>query len=180
MILLHLFFSFLKIGFLGFGGGYAFLPLIQEETIKQGYLSASEFANLLALAEMTPGPLALNTASYVGMKTAGLLGGLIASVSVSLPGLIVCVLMFWLMNLPHFAWWKKSLRGLRPTLAALIVAAAVKIFSNDWPIGYFNLLPVGLLFTSIFFYHGMRVHPAIVVLGAGLSGAVLYYLGIKF
>ncbi len=180
MIYLRLFFSFLKIGFLGFGGGYAFLPLIQEEAVQQGYLSSSEFANLLALAEMTPGPLALNTASYVGMKSAGILGGILASVSVSLPGLVACILMFWLMNLPAFDWWKKGLVGLRPTLAALIVTAAVKIFLNDWPIDDFNVLPIALLLASILTYHWLRVHPALVVLGAGFLGACLYVIGVQF
>jgi len=178
MIYLNLFLSFFKIGILGLGGGYAFLPLIQEEAVNQGYINPHDFANLLALAEMTPGPLALNTASYVGMKTAGIPGSLIASFSVVLPGLLLGLLFFWLMNKPKFEWWRKSLVHLRPTLAALIVYAGVKIFLTDWEAPNSEMMIILLFLVSLTAYLWFKIHPALVILFAGVFGTILFFGGV--
>lgn len=178
MIFLRLFWSFFKIGVLGFGGGYAFLPLIQEESLAQGFLTGDEFSTLLALAEMTPGPLALNTASFVGMKTAGWAGALLASVSVTLPGVLACLILLWLTNLPRFDWWRQSLQGLRPTLVALILYAAARIVAGDWLEESRTAWKLAILSGSILAAAWFKAHPALVVLGAGVLGAAMFFVGV--
>ena len=82
MIYLKLLFSFIKIGLFSFGGGYAMIPLIQREIEVNGWISSSEFVDIIAIAEMTPGPIAVNSATFVGYKTAGLLGSVVATIEI--------------------------------------------------------------------------------------------------
>ena len=89
MIYLRLFFSFFKIGLFSFGGGYAMIPMIQKEIEINGWLAASEFVDIIAIAEMTPGPIAINSATFVGYKTAGFFGGMVATMGVALPSIIL-------------------------------------------------------------------------------------------
>jgi len=93
MIYWLLFWTFFKIGAVSFGGGYAMIPLMQEELEALGWMDAEEFANILAVSEMTPGPLATNTATYVGAKTAGVLGSMAATLGVALPSLVIITLV---------------------------------------------------------------------------------------
>ncbi len=180
MIYLRLFLSFLKIGALGFGSGYAFLPLIQEEAVSQGYVTAKEFANLLAVAEMTPGPMALNTATFVGAKTAGFFGGLVSTLGVTLPSLILCAFALWLLKKPSAKFVKDALASLRPTIAAMILFAALSIFLLDWPgpEGNLNVWTVILLAGSMASYYWLKFQPIIIVGLAGVIGVVLFFSGI--
>lgn len=91
MILIELFISFFKVGIVGFGGGYAMIPLIQSQVISHNWLSQVEFLQILAIAEMTPGPVSINTATYVGFKTSGLLGAAISTLGVAAPSLIILI-----------------------------------------------------------------------------------------
>lgn len=88
MIYLKLFLSFVKIGLFSFGGGYAMIPLIQKEIESHGWLTPSQFIDIIAIAEMTPGPIAINSATFVGYNTAGFLGGAVATFGVALPSLV--------------------------------------------------------------------------------------------
>ena len=91
MIYIQLFLSFLQVGALSFGGGYAAMPLIQEQVVNlHSWLSMSEFTNLITIAEMTPGPIAVNSATFVGMQIAGILGAIIATLGCILPSCITC------------------------------------------------------------------------------------------
>lgn len=180
MIYLRLFLSFLKIGLLGFGGGYAFLPLIQEEAVSQEYVTSQEFANLLAIAEMTPGPMALNTATFVGAKTAGFWGSLMATIGVTLPSLVLSVLAVWLLQKPAAKLVRDGLAALKPTIVALILFAALTIFLVDWPgpKGYHSIWTVILFSSSIGAYFWLKAHPVLIVGIAGMAGAILYYAGV--
>ena len=90
MIYLQLFVSYLKIGFFGFGGGYAMLSLIQNEIVEQrGWITVSQFADIVAISQMTPGPIAINSATYIGYTVAGFWGSVVATVAVCLPALTV-------------------------------------------------------------------------------------------
>ncbi len=93
MIFLDLFLSFFKIGLFSFGGGYAMIPLIQKEITRNGWITPSEFVDIIAIAEMTPGPIAVNSATFVGYKTAGLFGGLVATIGVALPSAMLIFLI---------------------------------------------------------------------------------------
>ena len=93
MILLDLFLTFFKIGAFTFGGGYAMLPLIQEEVIANGWLAEKEIINFIAVSESTPGPFAINISTYIGSEMAGILGAICATLGVILPSLIIIILV---------------------------------------------------------------------------------------
>ena len=139
MIYLQLFFSYLKIGFFGFGGGYAMLSLIQSEVVvKYGWLSAVQLQDIVAISQMTPGPIAINSATYVGYAVTGnVMGSFIATFAVSLPPLTLMVLIaHFYRKLHKNPFMKGILTWLRPMTVGLIGAAAL-LFANgqtfvDW------------------------------------------------
>ena len=115
MIYIQLFLSFLQVGALSFGGGYAAMPLIQEQVVNlHSWLSMSEFTNLITIAEMTPGPIAVNSATFVGMQIAGILGAIIATLGCILPSCIIVTLLAYV----YMKYRNMSL--LQGTLASLI------------------------------------------------------------
>ena len=126
MTLLQLLLSFLQIGLLSIGGGYAALPIIQDQVVvMHGWLSMREFADILT---MTPGPIAINAASFVGTKIAGLPGALVASLGVVLPSfIIVLTLSFLYYKYRQLDAIQAVLKGLRPAVVALIASAGVSL-----------------------------------------------------
>ena len=136
MILLwQLFVSYLKIGFFGFGGGYAMLSLIQNEVVVQHqWLTNAQFADIVAISQITPGPIAINSATYVGysvgMQTGavwcGVLGSVIATFAVCLPSLTLMILVArFFMKLKNNRWVEGAMRGMRPAVIGMIAAAAL-------------------------------------------------------
>lgn len=124
MVYLQLFAIFFKVGILGFGGGYAILTLIFQDVQAFGMMSAGEFANLVALSQVTPGPIAINAATYVGFNVAGLPGAVLATVAVSLPSFLLCLAV--LMFIEHFktnAVVASVLAGIRPATVGLMAGA---------------------------------------------------------
>jgi len=124
-----LFFSFLQIGLLSIGGGYAAIPLIQGETVlRHGWLTMQEFTDLVTIAEMTPGPIAINSATFVGLRVAGLPGMLTATLGCILPSLILVSLLAWIYaRYRSMAALKSVLASLRPAVVALIASAGLDI-----------------------------------------------------
>jgi|BioPla2DNA2_1021312.scaffolds.fasta_scaffold33102_4 chromate transporter len=128
MIYWLLFWTFFKIGAVSFGGGYAMIPLIQEELEALGWMDAEEFANILAVSEMTPGPLATNTATYVGAKTTGVLGSMAATLGVTLPSLIIITLVArFFIQFKENKMVNSILQTIRPITIGLIFSAVVFI-----------------------------------------------------
>lgn len=126
MIFLELFWTFLKIGAFTFGGGYAMLPLIQEQVAAHGWLSGEELINFIAVSEGTPGPFAVNIATYVGMETAGLAGALCATLGVVLPSfVIILVVARCFVRFQKSRVVKGCMAGLKPAVVGLIAAAVV-------------------------------------------------------
>ena len=135
MILWQLFVSYLKIGFFGFGGGYAMLSLIQHEVVvRHAWMTAGEFADIVAISQITPGPIAINSATYVGytvgMQTGhvglGILGSAIATFAVCLPSLTLMILVArFFMRLHNNRLVEGAMRGMRPTVIGMIAAAAL-------------------------------------------------------
>jgi len=129
MIYLQLFFSFLQIGMFSFGGGYAAMPLIQEQvvTIHQ-WLSMAEFTDLITISQMTPGPIAINAATFVGTKIAGTCGALAATLGCILPSCIIvtCIARLYL-KYRNLAILQGILNSLRPAVVALIASAGISI-----------------------------------------------------
>lgn len=128
MIYLELLLSFFKIGFFTVGGGYAMLPLIQQEIERFGWITAEEFIDIIAIAEMTPGAIAVNTATFVGFRTGGLLGSVVATTAIALPSLMIIVALskFWERHKDH-PLLKAVFSGIKPAVAGLIGGAAVFI-----------------------------------------------------
>ena len=129
MILLELFFSFLQIGAFSFGGGYAAMPLIQAQVVtKYHWLSMAEFTDLITISQMTPGPIAINSATFVGIKIAGVPGALVATMGCILPSCIIVTLIAALyLKYRNLSLLRGILGSLRPAVVALIASAGISI-----------------------------------------------------
>lgn len=125
MIYLKIFLTFLEIGAASFGGGYGMISLVREKTLTNGWLTEEEFLNMIAVSESTPGPIAVNMATFVGSKEGGILGSALATLGVVLPAFIIMLLIASLIrNLLKYAGVQATLGGIRPAVVGLIVATA--------------------------------------------------------
>ena len=166
----QLFVVFLYIGALSFGGGNAMYPLLSEVLVRNhGWLTPSEMVDLFALAQMTPGPVATNAATYVGFKVAGVWGSFVATVAVSIPSILVMV------GLVSFAGTRSGLRlvegplfGLRPMVVALILSAAVEIGRQTMTAPIPWLIGIAAFAAAYF-----KVNPALILLAGGIMGLLI-------
>ncbi|MBQ7393704.1 MAG: chromate transporter [Lentisphaeria bacterium] len=126
MNLLTLFLLFVKYGFLSFGGGYVLVPMLMADLVEQRHLMAGEeFARLLAVAQITPGPIGINTATYIGFRHCGIMGGLVGTAGLLVPALVLVVAaMYFLRKYENTLWLRGALQGLRPAAFGLVVSAA--------------------------------------------------------
>ena len=129
MIYLQLFFSFLQIGLFSFGGGYAAMPLIQGQVVtRHEWLTMGEFTDLITISQMTPGPIAINSATFVGIKIAGIPGALVATLGCILPScVIVTVIARLYLKYRNMALLQGVLESLRPAVVALIASAGLSV-----------------------------------------------------
>ena len=127
MSLLVLFLIFAKIAVLTFGGGYAMVPLFEHEIVtRHAFMAAADFANLIGLAQVTPGPIGLNSATYVGMAQGGLAGSVIASLGVMVPSIVISlVVAIFLRKAADAKWMKLLMQGVRPCVVGIIGAAII-------------------------------------------------------
>jgi len=126
MIILELFLVFLKVGAVSFGGGIGMLALIRDEVVSRGWMTEPELLNMVAVSESTPGPIAVNIATFIGSDQGGILGALAATIGVVIPSFIIILIIAALIgNLLKFAGVKAFLGGLRPCVVGLILATAV-------------------------------------------------------
>lgn len=126
MIYLQLFFSFLMIGTVSFGGGYGMISLIRETVLSYGWLSEEEFLNFIAISESTPGPLAVNMATFIGSSQGGILGSFFATLGVVMPSFFIILLIAALLkNFMKYAGVQAFLSGIRPCVVAMILSTAV-------------------------------------------------------
>ena len=131
MLYLILFLEFLKIGLFTFGGGYAMIPLIKEAVLKHGWLSEEQFLNMIGVSEVTPGPIAVNMATYVGSTQAGFLGALLCTLGVILPSFIIMLLISILLKkYMKNKYVQSALSGIKFVAVALISASALTIFAD--------------------------------------------------
>jgi len=125
MIYLRLFLIFLKIGAVSFGGGYGMISLMRDDCLAQGWLSEEELLNFIAVAESTPGPIAVNMATFIGASQGGFLGAVLATLGVVLPSFVIILLIASLFTrLLAYGGVKATLRGIRPAITAMILATA--------------------------------------------------------
>lgn len=128
MILLELFLTFFKIGALTFGGGYAMIPFVREEVLAHGWLTEEELLNMIAVSESTPGPIAVNMATFVGSDQAGMLGSALATLGVVLPSFIIILIISALLkNFLKYKGVKAFLSGVRPCVVSLILGTAATL-----------------------------------------------------
>ena len=131
MIYLELFLTFLQVGAFSFGGGYGMISLIREKVLMHGWLTEEELLNMIAVAESTPGPIAVNMATFVGSAEGGVLGALLATLGVVLPSFIIILLIAALIRgLLKYAGVKAFLGGIRPCIVGLILATALIMFMS--------------------------------------------------
>ena len=131
MLYLTLFLEFLKIGLFTFGGGYAMIPLIKEVVLKHGWLSEEQFLNMIGISEVTPGPIAINMATYVGSTQGGILGAVLCTLGVVLPAFIIMLLISILLKkVIKNKYVQSSLNGIKFVAVALIASSALTLFAD--------------------------------------------------
>ena len=183
-IYLDLFLTFAKVGVCTFGGGYAMLPILQRELVEdKKWATETELADYYAVGQCTPGIIAVNTATFVGRSQAGIAGGVIATLGLVFPSLvIIMVIAAFLQNFMHLEFVIHAFNGVRAGVVALILSSVIKLFKNavmDWPTrviyavvlilaGYGALfsLPQGALGAAL----GVLSSPVILVIAAGAAG----------
>ena len=177
MIYLQLFLSYLKIGFFGFGGGYAMLSLIQNEIVVQNqWLTNAEFTDIVAISQMTPGPIAINSATYIGYSIAGFWGSVVATIAVCLPALTLMILItkFFLM-LQSNRYVKAAMSGMRIIIISMIGSAALLLMfptSNDGRsfIDHWSWIIFGVTIFASY----KKVNPILLIVLSAIVGIVIY------
>jgi len=189
MILLEIFWSFFQIGLFSIGGGYAALPLIEHQVLEiHNWLTLSEFADLLTISQMTPGPIALNASTFVGTRVAGLPGAIIATVGCVTPScIIVLTLSYFYFKYKNLSGIQGILKGLRPAVVSLIASAGLSILllsvfkSEDITIWSMNLndvnyISVVLVAIGVVVLRKYKLDPIKVMLTTGVIGIFIYGL----
>lgn len=188
MILWQLFISYLKIGFFGFGGGYAMLSLIQNEVVvRHQWMTNAEFADIVAVSQITPGPIAINSATYVGYTVGeqqgglwfGILGSLVATFAVCLPALTLMILVTrFFLKLKHNRYVEGAMLGMRPVVIGMIAAAALLlIFPHTSDPAEANFIDgwSWVLFAGVFIGSLRKVNPILLILLSAAAGIAIYY-----
>ncbi len=168
-VLMQLFGAFFFLGIYNFGGGYAMVPLIISTVVEaHRWISLQDFVSFLTVSQVTPGPIAINLATFIGFQVGGgLLGALIATLAVVLPSFIIISILVGLSNHSRFgSYLKDFFVGIRPVIIGLIATSCIAVVDT----GFFT--PYGLICFVICFYLACikRVHPMLVIFGAGLIG----------
>ncbi len=188
MIYLELFLSFLKIGAFTFGGGYAMISIIRETVLANGWMSEAELLNFIAVAESTPGPIAVNIATFVGSSQGGVLGAFLATLGVVLPSFIIILIIASLIsNFLKYKGVNAFLGGVRPCIVAMILATSVtiglstlfsfKAFGDAFTPDISGLIILVSLFAVHFIYKSItkkKPSPILMILISAGMGVLLY------
>lgn len=186
MIYFDLFLTFLKIGLFTFGGGYAMLPMIQEEVAAHGWLNQSELIDFIAVSESTPGPFAVNIATFVGARTGGIFGGLCATLGVILPSFVIILIVA-----RCYQKFKSSklvvgaMKGLKPAVVGLIAAALLSLvqtvfFPSGWSTAVFGTAQFYVtlgIFTVAIVLAFKKIHPILIILLSAVVGVIAGLIG---
>lgn len=181
----------MKIGLFSFGGGYAMIPLIQKEIESHGWLSASQFVDIIAIAEMTPGPIAVNSATFVGYRAAGIFGGLVATIGVAIPSLVlILVVSKYFFKFQNHPANKMIFYGIRPVIVGLIFAAAVFVAQTTFfnqnitlsnlssiiksPLSIIDLKSIFIFVFTLISLVKFKMHPILIIMASGVFGYILY------
>lgn len=183
--LLSLFLSFLNIGVFSIGGGYAAIPLIQQQTVElHHWLTLSDFTDLITIAEMTPGPIAVNSATFVGIRLAGIPGAIIATLGCILPAcIIVSTLAYLYYKFKTLRLMQDTLSCLRPAVVALIASAGLSILllvlfgEEEASLNTVRWAGAALFAAGLFVLRKWKPNPIAVMLMCGCAGVALHALG---
>lgn len=168
-----LFWSFFKIGLFGFGGGYAMLSLIQHEVVEtHHWISVSDFTDIVAISQTTPGPIAFNTATYIGYTATGSIwGSVVCTLAVSLPSVVLMTLICrFFFAFRHNFYLESALKGLKPAIIGLIAAAALLLINERNFTDYKSWIIFGMVFIASL----RKIDPILLIVLAGLAGYWLY------
>lgn len=183
MIYLQLFFSFFQIGLFSFGGGYASLPLIQDQVVSgHHWLTMQEFSDIVTISQMTPGPVAINASTFTGTQIAGVWGAVVATIGCVMPSVIIVLVLAVIYNrYKNLPWMQAVLKALRPAVIVMIASAAVSLillmlWGNESAVGALkemNLPGLGIFAISLIVLRKTKVNPILVMIGAGIAGLFL-------
>ena len=185
-LLLKLFFSFIQVGLFSVGGGYAAIPLIQSQIVDiHGLMTMEEFTDLITIAEMTPGPISINSSTFVGTRLAGPFGAVLCTLGCILPSFIIC------LTLAHFYYKYRSFSGvqtvrsaLRPAVVALIASAGASILMlglfqadiHSFQLENIHWVELVLFGLCLFILRKWKVSAVSIILGSGVVGTIVYLL----
>ncbi len=184
MIYLQLLISFFQVGLFSFGGGYAALPLIEQELIHaHGWITNQQFIDILTLSEMTPGPISINAATFAGNQVAGIFGGIVSTIGVTLPSIIIVqILAYFYFKYSSLTMVQGIIQGVRPAVVALIASAGLTIFltamfgHSDLPVAFSEINWVSVIFFAIgiFIMRKYKASPIQVMIVTGIAGGIVY------
>ena len=190
-VLLLLFLTFLKIGAVSFGGGYGMIPLITEECVRNNWLTEEEVINFIAVSESTPGPIAINMATFIGSSQGGFWGAALATIGVVTPAFCIILLIAAIVrNLLKYKGVQATLGGVRPAVIGLIVATAITLFlsvvfniktvkfefSFDWRA--LVIFAVTVVVHCVYkHFKKKKISPIILILISAAMGMALYSIG---
>lgn len=187
MIYLKLYLEFFKIGLFTIGGGLATLPFLQEIIHKYGWITSEELLNMIAISESTPGPIGINMATFVGYKTEGILGGLLATVGIVTPSLIIIIIIaHYFAKFNDKPIVKSSFHGIRPAVAGLIGAAGFEVakismfninkyMESKILLSIIDLKGIILFGFMLFLIKSYKKHPVIYIVLAAFIGIIFKY-----
>ncbi|MDE5870243.1 MAG: chromate transporter [Muribaculaceae bacterium] len=197
---LKLIWAYLKIGIFGFGGGYAMLSLVEKAVVTPGWISETMFTDIVAISQMTPGPIGINSATYIGYvapHTAapeltgwwwGILGSILATLAVTVPSFLLVLYASHFIRRHHESGVIKSIfSGLRPVVVGLIASAAIMLMNNanfnpngiSWQL-WTNIAICAISFCLAYFAipwknKKIKIHPILIIILAGIAGFIIYY-----
>ena len=185
MIYLKLFWVFFQIGMFSFGGGYASLPLIQTQVVNRyGWLNMREFADIVTISQMTPGPISINSATFVGTRIAGIQGAMAATFGCILPSTIIVLLISALYKkYRNLKYMQGILNGLHPAVVGLIASAGTSMIVQalwnggavSFQVNRIDFIAVALIALCVVILRKTKMDPVLVMLGAGVLGGVIYH-----
>lgn len=187
MIFVKLFAIFFRIGLFGFGGGLAMLPLIFQSVQEFGVMTSSEFSDLVALSQVTPGPMAVNAATYVGFNFAGFPGAIVSTLGVCLPAFVLMMIVSRIIDrFKDSRYVEGAFTGIRPVTVGLIGAAVIFVSENSLVNGelvslklftsgmeYFNFIPIAIFAVTVLLTGVFKMKPVKVMIIMGIVGAIL-------
>lgn len=182
MIFIQLFMVFLKIGLFTFGGGYAMLPLIQAEAIKNHWIDAESLVNFIAVSESTPGPFAVNIATYIGRQIGGIGGAVCATLGVAVPSFIIILIIAHCYDgFKNSSIVSGCMNGLRPAVIGLIAAAVVSVaktafFGSGIKLDGSTIYLLGIFLLTAYLAFKKNVHPILIIIISAASGTAVGYL----